>query len=583
MSYFKSENVYMYPSGYRQYNNGGVDISVNPESKLNTEFNLTNIVSRLVTQNGGSFIVSYSQNVIEFFIHGYFFQVKNFTPSGDIYATIRLAKTAITGETDYVNMWELYPYDTNTYDTRNLDYLSGSDINFIALYISNDTPTIPTSDDEYYTLCLSKDGNIPQYSKFKLDLNDIYGGHISAGIKKSALEFIDNTKIITSNLVVTDAIINHLSADNMYSPNINDLLISRDSSNYIKLNNKQTSTNEIDAYIKHSGTIEMSDVKETITGDRDVKSSLIRFYKQNTSTNPYLSLADTGVVSGVGTSLDFNNATFNCHRNITGGSSKLEILKEDRYGFYMLRLTKIRGTENVITNISPYGIETPMINNITIGRDSSNNLQLGGNNVLFSDVVQTITANKRLGATMYLGSTGSSYYINNNGNAHFNEVDVKYLTCFEGTTAGKNQLNIHNGRIYITKVNYSSSRTYIDGQQVTSRHLYTYQLYCEDRAQAGNFFATSDKRLKENIVPFEYSKSILDLPIKRFDFINGRKNNIGCLAQDLQQLYPELVEENEDGYLSIQENKLVYLLMEEIKQLKTIVDKQQVELNKLIN
>jgi hypothetical protein len=40
------------------------------------------------------------------------------------------------------------------------------------------------------------------------------------------------------------------------------------------------------------------------------------------------------------------------------------------------------------------------------------------------------------------------------------------------------------------------------------------------------------------------------------------------MAQDLQQLYPELVEEREDGYLSIKETKLVYLLLDEIKKLE---------------
>ena len=72
---------------------------------------------------------------------------------------------------------------------------------------------------------------------------------------------------------------------------------------------------------------------------------------------------------------------------------------------------------------------------------------------------------------------------------------------------------------------------------------------------------------------FENKKSILDLPIKRFDYINGKKNNIGCIAQDLQKLYPELVTTNEDGYLSIEETKLVYLLIDEVKKLKEEVDK----------
>lgn len=87
---------------------------------------------------------------------------------------------------------------------------------------------------------------------------------------------------------------------------------------------------------------------------------------------------------------------------------------------------------------------------------------------------------------------------------------------------------------------------------------------------ATTFKATSDLRKKTNIKDFKYKKSILDLPIKNFEFINDEAHtkHIGCIAQDLQQLYPELVHEDKDGYLSIEETKLVYLLLEEVKELK---------------
>ena len=88
------------------------------------------------------------------------------------------------------------------------------------------------------------------------------------------------------------------------------------------------------------------------------------------------------------------------------------------------------------------------------------------------------------------------------------------------------------------------------------------------RLTAGSFNATSDKRLKENLLAFIPQKSILDLPIYRYDFINGAKNQIGCMAQDLQIICPEIVNEDEDGILSIQESKIVYLLIDEIKKLK---------------
>jgi hypothetical protein len=88
------------------------------------------------------------------------------------------------------------------------------------------------------------------------------------------------------------------------------------------------------------------------------------------------------------------------------------------------------------------------------------------------------------------------------------------------------------------------------------------------------FVATSDRRLKENIVEYNSEKSVLDLPVYKYNFISdkSKKEYIGCLAQDLQEICPEIVNEDKDGYLSIQESKIIYLLLEEVKKLKQEVD-----------
>ena len=84
----------------------------------------------------------------------------------------------------------------------------------------------------------------------------------------------------------------------------------------------------------------------------------------------------------------------------------------------------------------------------------------------------------------------------------------------------------------------------------------------------------SDIRRKQNIVNFESKKSLLDLDVKEFEYINDdtHKKHIGCIAQELQEICPEIVYEDTDGYLSIEESKLVYLLLNEVKKLKKEVE-----------
>lgn len=95
---------------------------------------------------------------------------------------------------------------------------------------------------------------------------------------------------------------------------------------------------------------------------------------------------------------------------------------------------------------------------------------------------------------------------------------------------------------------------------------------------AQSFNALSDKRLKENIVEYSPNKSILDLPVYSYNFISDEKKTkkLGCLAQDLKEICPEIVKEDDKGYLSIEESKIVYLLLDEVKKLKKRVDELEV-------
>lgn len=138
---------------------------------------------------------------------------------------------------------------------------------------------------------------------------------------------------------------------------------------------------------------------------------------------------------------------------------------------------------------------------------------------------------------------------NKDGNANLNDV---YVNLLSASTVSVNTL----------------SASTING---ASAHL-TSTLAVDGGITADNYNATSDARLKENIIPFKYNRSILDLPIYKYNFIGEDSTEIGCLAQDLEKIYPELVTKTARGYLAIKETKLIYLLLEEIKKLKTEVD-----------
>ena len=133
------------------------------------------------------------------------------------------------------------------------------------------------------------------------------------------------------------------------------------------------------------------------------------------------------------------------------------------------------------------------------------------------------------------------------------------------------------GDLNVKKYNNKAGNLTVDGDTTISGSLTIGNINFNknnitgiQKIQAKTFNAISDIRKKTAIKDYVCKKSILDLPIKEFEFIDDETHtkNIGCIAQDLQEICPEIVHEDKDGYLSIEETKLIYLLLQEVKELK---------------
>jgi hypothetical protein len=82
----------------------------------------------------------------------------------------------------------------------------------------------------------------------------------------------------------------------------------------------------------------------------------------------------------------------------------------------------------------------------------------------------------------------------------------------------------------------------------------------------GNITAYSDSRLKNNIKTINGGlDKVLAMRGVSFD-MNGI-SNIGVVAQEIQQILPELVLENSDGMLSVSYGNIVAVLIEAVKEL----------------
>jgi hypothetical protein len=102
--------------------------------------------------------------------------------------------------------------------------------------------------------------------------------------------------------------------------------------------------------------------------------------------------------------------------------------------------------------------------------------------------------------------------------------------------------------------------------------------------------ATSDQRLKENIVDSETALTTLNqIKIRAFDWIDSKIHEThGVIAQELHEIAPQCVTEginHEDGSIDrpwqVDTSPLVPMLIKAIQELKTIVDAQAAEIAEL--
>ena len=91
-------------------------------------------------------------------------------------------------------------------------------------------------------------------------------------------------------------------------------------------------------------------------------------------------------------------------------------------------------------------------------------------------------------------------------------------------------------------------------------------------------YISSDKRLKDNIQPIEGAlDKVSQISGNTFDW-NEEKQNIykgkdyGVIAQEIQEVMPELVDTRDNGYLAVKYDKIVPLLIESIKELKKEIE-----------
>ncbi len=98
-----------------------------------------------------------------------------------------------------------------------------------------------------------------------------------------------------------------------------------------------------------------------------------------------------------------------------------------------------------------------------------------------------------------------------------------------------------------------------------------------DLIVTGSLYNTSDERLKNNIteINLEIANNLCELNPMHFTYKNENTNkkHYGLLAQDIEKVFPELVENNNiNGYKTVNYQELIPLIIAKIKKMQGQID-----------
>ena len=293
----------------------------------------------------------------------------------------------------------------------------------------------------------------------------------------------------------------------------------------LTVNNKLTST-----YItedKDSGVLKLT--AGTINAESSAltikKLNLEKSIKISVDTKEYNDLVPSTQTNG----LKVNNANAICFNTGIDTLGPITVCRNDstkKYAFAAFEPDK-----KAITSGISFGGTAYFKQRLVVGGDNTN-----------LDIAENTAASSLIGKL----STGCILYAGAFGTAIKDKLAVGGNTYFGGDV----------------EINSSKAMTFGSNVKINESG--------EGRIIACGFGTSSDLRLKQNIKSYKAEKSILDLDVKEFEYINDatHKKHIGAIAQDVQEICPEIVYEEANGYLNIEENKLVYLLLNEVKELK---------------
>jgi len=211
------------------------------------------------------------------------------------------------------------------------------------------------------------------------------------------------------------------------------------------------------------------------------------------------------------------------------------------------------------------GIDQDLIMNTGTGLIRSGQIFLGNNG--------NPTSSGATNAALRLTSGGATIA----GNVYFNSATTSTSATTGGfVTAGGVGIgeNLHIASAGVCTVHNTANTTDgSDGALVVAGGVgIGADLCCVGNGKFNQVTATSDERLKKNVEELTPSEKFDHIKPVSYDWKKDDTKSNGVIAQQLKDLYPEMVKSDQNGMLSVDYNQLIGILIAEVQDLKKKVN-----------
>jgi hypothetical protein len=397
---------------------------------------------------------------------------------------------------------------------------------------------------------------------------------------------------VNSNLVVTGSI----TAQTLVVQTITSSVIYSSGSNVFGNNiaNTQTFTGSmnVSGSSNFSGSVTATDL---IVSDTYANDPLIKLVT-TTSGNVEVQLrtATTTYNAGIGvvtSGYDFSIFSNNTARltATSGGDLQIPVGKYLQWNAYSDAASRSWAIRNNETAVGDFAIVSSTNNSNTVSAVRMTITPTGNVGIGISSPFNKLTVNTGTGNNLDIFDTGTSYGIgmqavNGNNTAYktwdFYATKFNFITGVIGMGTGASSVI----RLLISGADNTSGNYGLYVQNSTG----TAYMYVRNDGYlySSSAWSGSDRRLKENITDLNNGlNKVLGLKARKFDFINGFKNQYGFIAQEVQEVIPNAVSvfQEEDQMLAVKMDFIIPHLVKAIQELKSQNDDLQAQITELKN